>query len=98
MDHPGMRSAVFGAVLAEMLEARGLPVAPFEVGKLAEGAGVDGWDLIDRMAERGADYVENLELLARSLDLSEPEMMELAHALVYERRAYHPSRVGRVEA
>ncbi len=92
MDYPEMRNTVFGEVLGEFLEARGFPVTPFKVGKLAEEAGLDGWDLIDRMADPDADYVSGLGRLTKRLDLSEPEMMELASAFAYERRAYHPSR------
>ncbi len=46
MQHAEMRNTVFGEVLAEMLEARSIPVTPFTVGKLAEDAGMDGWKVI----------------------------------------------------
>ncbi len=50
MDHPELKNTVFGEVFAGMLEARGLRVTPFSVGKLAEDAGLDGWKVINRMA------------------------------------------------
>ena len=91
MDHPEMRNTVFGEVLAEMLEVRGLPVAPFEVGKLAEDAGMDGWKVINRMANAGAEYAGPLDGLARALGLSRLEMRDLALAFAFEdRRAAEP--------
>jgi hypothetical protein len=88
MNHPEMRSTVFGEVLAALLETREIPVTPFRVGKLAEDAGLDGWKVIDRMAStatgNSAGYLNGL---AEALDLSEPEMMELAEAYALEQRA-----------
>ena len=86
MDHPEMRNTVFGEVFAELLEARGYPVAPFEVGKLAEDVGLDGWKVINRMANAGAEYAGPLDGLVRALDLSRSEMMGLAHAFTFEER------------
>ncbi len=84
--NPEMRSTVFGEVLAELLEKREIPVTPFRVGKLAEEAGLDGWKVINRMANAGAEYAGPLDGLAEALDLSETEMMELAEAFTLERR------------
>ena len=86
MDHPEMRNTVFGEVLAEMLEVRGLPVTPFEVGQLAEDAGLDGWKVINRMANAGAEYAGPLDGLARALGLSRLEMRDLALAFAFEDR------------
>ncbi len=86
MNHPEMRNTVFGEVLAELLEKRGLEVTPFKVGKLAEEAGLDGWKVINRMASADAEYAGALGGLAEALDLSEPEMMELAQAYTLEQR------------
>jgi len=94
MDHPEMRNTVFGEVLAGLLEARGWPVTPAKVGLLAEDAGLDGWKVINRMADAAAEYAGPLDGLADALDLAEPEMMELAYAFVFEQRAYHPARAG----
>ena len=84
-EHPEMRNTVFGQVLTEILEARELPVTPFEVGKLAEDAGVDGWAVINRMASTGHD-VGHLDGLATALNMSEAEMTELACANIFEER------------
>ena len=85
--NPEMRNTVFGEVLADLLEKRGIEVSPFRVGKLAEEAGLDGWRVINRMADPDAEYAGPLDALADALGLSEPEMMELAHAYTLERRA-----------
>ncbi len=86
-EHPEMRNTVFGEVLAELLEARGLPVTPFAVGKLAEDAGLNGWEVINRMASADAPFVEHLERFADALGLSAPEKMRLALAYTFERLA-----------
>lgn len=96
MKHPEMRNTVFGAVVVELLEARGLEVSPAAVGLLAEQAGGDGWRFINRMVDDRNEHPGDLSGLARKLDLSEPEMMELAHACTYEERVYHPSRTSGV--
>ena len=82
-----LRNTVFGEVLSELLEARGLPVTPFKVGKLAEQAGMNGWKVINRMADVGAEDPGHLDGLAAALDLSIAEMVELSHAYSFERRA-----------
>jgi hypothetical protein len=92
MNHPEMRSTVFGEVLASLLEAREIPGTPFTVGKLAEDAGLDGRAVINRMAAtavgNSAGYLDGL---ADALDLSEPEKMRLALAYsLEERRNDHP--------
>jgi hypothetical protein len=87
MNQPEMRNTVFGQVLAELLEARGLPVTPFAVGKLAEEAGLDGWRLINRMADAGVADAGYLDGLASDLELTRAEMVRLAVAYAFERRA-----------
>ncbi len=86
-EHPEMRNTVFGEVLAELLEARGLEVSPFAVGKLAEGAGLDGWKVINRMADADVEDAGHLDGLAGDLGLSLPEMVRLAVAYTFERHA-----------
>jgi hypothetical protein len=86
MEHPEMRNSVFGQVLAELLEERGLPVTPAKVGLLAEEeAGLDGWRLINRMASADAEDVGHLGGLAVALGLSETEKVRLAVAYAFER-------------
>lgn len=92
-----MRGTVFGEVLAELLEKRELRVTPFDVGKLAEDAGLDGWKVINRMASTSGEGPGHLDGLADALDLTEEERIELALAYVFERRAYHPARPPREE-
>jgi hypothetical protein len=86
MNHPEMRNTVFGEVLAELLQQRGLEVTPFKVGKLAEEAGLDGWKVIGRMADAGKEPPGYLDGLATTLGLSAAERMELALAYSMERR------------
>ena len=86
-QHEEMRATIFGQVLAELLEERGLPVTPAKVGKLAEEAGLDGWKLINRMADAGAEDTGHLGGLGKALNLSEAEKIELSFAYTFERRA-----------
>ena len=100
MDHLELRNTVFGEVFAELLEARGLEATPFKVGKLAEDAGLDGW-VINRMANAGVEYAGPLDGLVLALDLSRPEMMDLAHAFTFEERRVaepHAEILGTVNA
>jgi hypothetical protein len=87
MEHPEMRNTIFGQVLAELLEARGLEVTPFKVGKLAEQSGLDGWKLINRMADAGNEPPGYLDGLAAALELTRAERLQLAFAYSFERRA-----------
>jgi hypothetical protein len=57
-----------------------------EVVGLTEEAGLDGWKVINRMANADAEYAGPLDGLAEVLDLSEPEKIELASAYALERR------------
>jgi hypothetical protein len=88
MNHPEMRSTVFGEVLASLLEARDIPATPFKVGMLAKRAGLDGSKVLKRMADVGAENPGYLYGLADELDLSEPEKMRLAFAYTFERHIY----------
>jgi hypothetical protein len=84
MEHQEMRNTVFGEVLAGLLEAREIRVTPFTVGKLAENAGLNGWEVINRMASADAGYVGYLDQLADALNLSRPERLKLAYAYTFE--------------
>jgi hypothetical protein len=86
-QHEEMRNTVFGEVLASLLEERGLPVTPAKVGKLAEEAGLDGWRVLGRMADTGAEDAGHLDGLAAALELTRAEMVRLAVAYAFERRA-----------
>jgi hypothetical protein len=87
MNHPELRNTRFGEVLAELLEKRGLEVTPFTVGKLSEEAGLDGWKVINRMAKENAPFVDNLDVLADALELSDREKVMLALAYTFEGKA-----------
>ena len=80
-----LRDTVFGRVLCELLEERELPVTPFHVAKLAEDAGLDGWKVINRMADAGAPDPGYLDRLAEKLALTQREMVRLAMAYSYEK-------------
>ncbi len=86
-QHEQMRNTIFGEVLAELLEARGLEVTPFAVGMLAEEAGLDGWRVLGRMADAGAEDAGYLDGLAAALQLTRAEKVRLAYAYSFERRA-----------
>ena len=87
-EHPEMRNTVFGEVLAEFLEKREIAVTPATVGLLAEEAGLDGWKVINRMADAENESPGYLDGLADELGLSEPEKMRLAFAYSFERHLY----------
>jgi hypothetical protein len=93
-QHEEIRNTTFGEVLAELLEVRDLPVAPFKVGKLAEEAGLDGWKVLGRMADAGVEDAGYLEGLANVLDLTVAEKIELAFAYSFERRADQTAAVS----
>jgi hypothetical protein len=84
-EHPELRATIFGQVLSELLEERGLEVTPFKVGKLGEQSGLDGWKLINRMADAGAEDTGYLEGLADTLGLGVSEKIQLAFAYTFER-------------
>jgi hypothetical protein len=86
-ENPELKATIFGQVLAELLEERGLEVTPFKVGKLAEEAGLDGWRVINRMADAGAEDTGYLDGLAAALGLSTAEKVRLAFAYAFEHRA-----------
>lgn len=86
MKHPEMRNTAFGRVVAELLEAREMPITPFTAGKLAEDAGLDGWEFIDRMADASHGHIGYLDEFAAELELTLPEMKRLAHAYTFEER------------
>jgi len=86
MKYAELRQTTFGEVLAELLEKRGLEVTPFKVGKLGEQSGLDGWKLINRMADAGNEPPGYLDGLAATLGLSAAERMELALAYSMEQR------------
>jgi hypothetical protein len=85
-QHEEMRNTVFGEVLAELLEKRGLEVTPFKVGKLAEEAGLDGRRVLGRMADSGAEDAGHLDGLAAALELTRAERLQLAFAYSMEQR------------
>ena len=86
MEHPEMRTTAFGEVLAELLQKREIPVTPFQVGKLAEDAGCDGFALLERMTNPDAENFGHLIGLAAALQLTEPEKVRLALAYTFQRR------------
>ena len=86
MKYAELRQTTFGQVLAELMESRDLEVTPFQVGLLGEKSGLDGWRLINRMADAGAEDPGDLGGLANALDLSDSERLELAYAYSFEQR------------
>jgi len=86
MEHAELRQTTFGEVLAELMEARGLEATPFQVGLLGEKSGLDGWQVLGRMTDAGAEDPGDLGGLADALGLSESERLELAFSYAFERR------------
>jgi hypothetical protein len=78
---------VFGEVLAELMEARGLSVTDEEIVALGNRSGLDGKELL-RNVKRGIPGRRHQDLgaLADELGLSESEKMRLAMAFTLEGR------------
>jgi hypothetical protein len=77
--------SVFGEVLAELMEARGIPATEEEIVALGERSGLDGKRLLrDTTEVRGRRRRQNLTGLADELGLTEPEKARLAVAYVFE--------------
>jgi hypothetical protein len=78
---------VFGEVVAEFMERRGLEATPEQIVALGERSGLDGDELLydvrnDLGDRRGR---QRLAGLAEVLRLSDPEKERLALAYVFER-------------
>ena len=87
MEHATIRDTVFGEVLIELLEKRGIEPTPGKIDELAERSAIDGWALIARMSDPDAGHLGYLDALARVLHLSDAERTQLACAFSFERRA-----------
>lgn len=80
------RSTVFGEVLGEFMEKRGIPATEERIGELAAVAGLDPDRFIARVTGETSEHVGFLTDLALALDLSEPEKAALALAYTLEQR------------
>ena len=81
------RRTVFGEVLAELMEGRGITPSVGNMAALAEDSRLDPDTFLARVAgERGPDlgYLTGLD---DELDLSVPEKTELAIAFAFEKRS-----------
>jgi hypothetical protein len=86
MEQTAINATVFGAVLGELMESRGISPEPQEVRALAERSGLDPDALLTRVRERWPD--EPLQALCGidlALGLTEPEKARIAVAYVYDR-------------
>ena len=81
-----LAATVFGSLLVDLMESRGIPVTPEIIGGMAQRSGLKAGKLVGRMQTEGVD-VGPLSGLARELDLSESEMMDLALAYAFEMRS-----------
>jgi hypothetical protein len=79
-----MRQTVFGRVLCELVEERGIPATVEHIAPLAEEADVHVRDLVDRMSSPQADYPGNLSGFVDALGLNREEMLRLALAFSFE--------------
>jgi hypothetical protein len=81
---------VFGEVLAELMEERGLEPTPAQIIALGERSGLDGQDLlrdVQRGITRGGRRArKKLTGLADELGLTEPEKVRIALAYTFEDR------------
>jgi hypothetical protein len=80
------KSTVFGQVLAEYLERRGLAADDEHVRNLAASAGLENPDgFLGRVRGEHMDYMPHIGPVADLLGLREPEMLRLAMAYYFER-------------
>ena len=77
---------VFGEVLGELMEARGIPSTPGNMFELASEAGLDPETFMARVAGDHDPDRGHLRGLAKRLELSETEEQHLALAYTFERR------------
>jgi hypothetical protein len=77
---------VFGEVLAELMESRGIEATEENVAALADKAGADAFRLKLRMRGEYMDVVGGLAGLADELSLDERERTVLALAYAMEER------------
>ena len=78
---------VFGEVLAELMEERGLEPTPAQIIALGERSGLDGQELlrdVQRGMTEGRRARQKLTGVAGELGLSEPEKARLAVAYAFE--------------
>lgn len=88
IEHDEMRNTVFGEVLCEPFESRDLLLTPEAVEEYVDACGCEGEAVVNRMAST-AEGCGPLDGLARDMDLSEPEKMDLAIAAAYDKRGHY---------
>jgi hypothetical protein len=80
--------SVFGEVLAELLESRGIPATEENIRELAIAGGLDPDLVLARVSGETDEHVGAFTRVAKNLELSMDEMLELAWAYTLgERRA-----------
>jgi hypothetical protein len=86
---PTETQTVFGEVLAELMEERGISVTPEEIVTLGGRAGLDGKELLRDVTRGipGRRARQHLTGLADELGLTEREKVQLAIAYTLERRS-----------
>ena len=81
---------VFGEVLAELMESRGIEATEENIAEVAVAGGLDPERVVAEFSERTDDYIGPFTRVAENLELSSEEMLDLAWAYAMERR--RPSR------
>ena len=82
--------SVFGEVLAELMESRGIPATEENIEELAVAGGLDPERVLARVSEDTDEHVGHFDRVVENLELSSEEMLDLAWACAMERR--RPSR------
>lgn len=85
MQAVDVKGTVFGEVLSELMESRGIEATAEAVAALAERSGIDPNKLLARAAE-GKDFGSLNTRLIDELALEEGEVGRLSWAFAYERR------------
>jgi hypothetical protein len=79
--------SVFGEVLVEMMDARGIPATEERIGELAAASRLDPDTFIGRVRGELVEHVGHLEELAVALSLSATERVVLCMAYTFEQRS-----------
>ncbi len=78
--------SVFGEVLAELMEKRGIPGTEENISELAVAGGLDPERVLARVSQDTDEHVGNFRRVVENLGLTFEEMLEFVHAYTFEER------------